>query len=159
MTVIIVTGTPGTGKSYVSGLIQGHIGFERIDVNKLIEENNLCDDYDEQRQCKIIDIDKTVKILMNIIKKGNFVVDSHFIHHIPVNKIDLCIVTKCDIKILKQRLDSRGYSQKKVRENLDAEIFDICLTEAEEQDHNILIIDTTNINDEEIIDKIKEKIK
>ena len=31
----------------------------------------------------------------------------------------------------------------KVRENLDAEIFDICLNEAKENKHKIIVLDTT----------------
>ena len=35
------------------------------------------------------------------------------------------------------------YSKSKIRENLDAEIFDICLNEAKEKGHSTFVIDTT----------------
>ena len=75
--------------------------------------------------------------------KKNLVIDSHMSHCIPSKYIDVCIVTKCNLKVLKKRLEKKGYSKEKVRENLDAEIFDVCLTEAEEAGHKLLIVDTT----------------
>lgn len=165
MAIIIITGTPGTGKTDLAKLIEKELGFRRIDVNKLIEEQNLCEDYDEARQCKIIDSDKLSAALITIIteskkKKEKLVIDSHLAHRLPKKYVDLCIVTKCDLKTLKQRLEARNYSEQKVRENLDAEIFDNCLTEAVEVGHKILIIDTSHIShEEELLEKIKERIK
>ena len=47
------------------------------------------------------------------------------------------------MKILKKRLKKKKYSENKIRENLDAEIFDICLNEAKESRHKVIVIDTT----------------
>ena len=52
-------------------------------------------------------------------------------------------MTKCDLKELERRLKNKKYSKNKVRENLDAEIFDICLNEAKENKHKIIVVDTT----------------
>ena len=72
---------------------------------------------------------KTQEIINNKIKKtkNDIIIDSHLSHYLPRKYVDLCIVTKCDIKVLKNRLKNKKYSKSKVRENLDAEIFDICL--------------------------------
>jgi adenylate kinase len=56
----------------------------------------------------------------------------------------LCIVTKCNLKELEKRLKKRGYNKAKIRENLDCEIFDVCLNEAMKKGHKIKIFDTTN---------------
>ena len=59
------------------------------------------------------------------------------------------MVTKCDIGELNKRLKKRKYSQAKIRENLQAEIFNICYNEAFEGKHKIITIDATkgfNIN-------------
>jgi len=71
----------------------------------------------------------------------------------PAKYINLCILTKCDLKELKKRLEKRKYSKAKIRENLDSEIFDICLNEAIEKSHTILIIDTTGKKANELLDK------
>ena len=50
---------------------------------------------------------------------------------------------------MNKRLQRKGFSKSKIQENLQAEIFDICLNEAKEQKHKVITIDTTkgfNIN-------------
>ena len=68
------------------------------------------------------------------------VIDSHLSHYLPARYVDLCIVTKTDLKKLKKRLEKRGYSAAKVRENMDAEIFDVCLNEAKEEGHKVKVV-------------------
>merc|ERR1712183_1085802 len=64
------------------------------------------------------------------------IVDFHspgFLEEDPENICDrfqLCVVLKCDNKELFQRLHRRGYSQKKVTENVECEIFQIVEGEA-----------------------------
>ena len=70
------------------------------------------------------------------------VIDSHLSHYLPKEYVDTCIITKCNLKLLKKRLEERGYSKNKVRENLDVEIFDTCRLEALEAGHKVKIIET-----------------
>lgn len=70
------------------------------------------------------------------------VIDSHISHLLPKQMVDVCIVMICpDLKKLKRRLQQRGYSPKKVRENLDAEIFQVCLNEAKEGGHRVIVVE------------------
>jgi len=89
-------------------------------------------------------------------KSKKVVIDSHLSHYLPKKYVELCIVTHCDIVVLKKRLEKRKYSQLKIRENLDAEIFQTCLTEAQEQRHTILEVDTTKTFDKK---KLLTKVK
>jgi len=143
--IVCVTGTPATGKTVVAKKIAKQIKANYIDINKIISKHKLIDGYDKKRKSKIIDIKKLNKVLIDLIKKSknNLVIDSHLSHYLNKKYVDLCIVTKCDLKVLQERLKKRGYSKDKIRENLDAEIFDICLNEAKEKGHNILVVDTT----------------
>lgn len=72
------------------------------------------------------------------------VIDSHLAHHLPKKSVNLCIVTTADLKTIQNRLEKRGYSRVKIRENLDAEIFQVCLNEAKEMGHRPIILDSTN---------------
>lgn len=184
MDVLIVTGTPGTGKTTLSVKLAKKLDFHYIDVNKIVRKHKLSERYDWKRKTKVVDVRKLNKALIkeisaikksSITKKNNIklsnikksknnqeiinnkikrikkgiVIDSHLSHYLPKRYVDLCIVTKCDLKELKRRLKKKKYSGAKVRENLDAEIFDICMNEAEENRHKIIVIDTTkglNIN-------------
>lgn len=165
MKTIIVTGVPGTGKTTLSKKLAKKLNFYYLDVNLIIKKYGLSEGYDKKRKTKIIDvkrlsralikemssynkkipnIKKSIKNNMAIrkIKKG-IIIDSHLSHYLPKKYADLCIVAKCDLKVLKKRLENKNYSKEKVRENLDAEIFDICLIEAKENGHQALIVDTT----------------
>ncbi|MFH1316911.1 MAG: adenylate kinase family protein [Candidatus Woesearchaeota archaeon] len=142
--VIIVTGTPGTGKTEIAKKISKAFGFKYVDVNKVVLENQLSEGFDKKRKTKIIDTKKLAKALVDLIKESeeSLVIDSHLSHFVPKKYVDLCVVTKCDLKILENRLKKRKYGKEKVRENLDAEIFDICFNEANEKNHKIILIDT-----------------
>lgn len=142
--IIAVTGTPGTGKTELAKKIAKKLKLKYLDVNKVIEENRLADSYDKKKKCKVVDVKKLNKVLIKLMKDSkDLVIDSHLSHFLPKKYVDLCVVAKCDLKLLKKRLEKRGYSKEKIRENMDAEIFDVCLVEASEGGHRIKVIDTT----------------
>jgi len=157
--IIIVSGTPGTGKTILAKRLAKSMKYIHLDLKKLISKNKLKESYDKKRKCYIIDIKKMNKILIEKIKKSkNMVIDSHLSHYLPKKYVDLCIITKCNLKILEKRLKKRKYNEDKIRENLDCEIFDVCLNEAREAGHKILVIDTTKgIKINKVIKKIKLK--
>lgn len=157
-TIICVTGTPATGKTTLSRMLGKELGMRHLDVSSIIRQNSLSDGYDAKRHCDIIDEKKLKKAISALILKSSrsMIIDSHLSHYIPNKLVDLCIVTKCNISELKKRLEKRGYSKEKVRENLDSEIFDVCLTEALEAKHNVLVTDTDKDAD---IDKIRLRLK
>ncbi len=147
MKVIAITGTPGTGKSLLAKELSLLLRYPIIDVASLVK--GISEGYDRQRQCYIVDTHKLNKALIqriNRLKTQNkgVIIDSHLSHFLPEKHVDLCVVAKCDIKALKKRLTLRGYPRSKIRENLDAEIFDVCLLEAEQLGHNVLVVDTTS---------------
>ncbi len=157
MVVVIITGTPGTGKTELAKALARKKGYKYVDVNDVIDENKLIESYDSNRQTNVVDEDKLTKVLEKLIsKEKDLVIDSHMSHCINSGNVDLCIITKCDLKVLKKRLENRGYSEDKVRENIDAEIFDICLNEAEESGHKLLIVDTTEKSVDELIEMISK---
>lgn len=97
-------------------------------------------------------------IFKKIINKKNngIIIDSHLSHYIPKRYVDLCIITKCELKRLKKRLEKRSYNKNKVRENIECEIFDVCYNEALEKKHNIIVINTTkHINTDNLSKRIK----
>ena len=158
MTIILVTGTPGTGKTTIAKLIASRLNYKYIDVNDIIKQYNICDEYDSRRLCTIVDADKLKTILEKLIKssKENLVIDSHMCHVISPKLVKMCLVTRCDLKTLKKRLETRGYNESKIRENLDAEIFENCLTEAQDNNHNLYIVDTTHLNEKQFIENVKK---
>ena len=83
------------------------------------------------------------KLVRQSKAERGLVIDSHMSHYLPGKYASLCIVTRCSLKKLKKRLELKGYKAEKVRENLDAEIFEVCLQETLEMGHKPLVLDTT----------------
>ena len=138
---MIVTGSVGTGKTTIAKKLAKEFKHKYIDVNKIILEKKLATGYDKKRKCKIVDTKKLNKALIGLINKNrDLVIDSHLSHFLPSKYVDKCYVTKCELKELEKRLKKRKYYKDKIRENLDTEIFDVCLEEAKEKGHNIEII-------------------
>lgn len=141
--LIIVTGTPGTGKTLVAKEISNKYKLKYVNLNSLIMKNKLYDYYDKKLMSYVIDVNKLNKFLIRFVRGKDLVIDSHLSHYLDMKYVDLCIVVKCDISVLKKRLEKRGYTKGKIRENMDAEIFDVCLVEANEFGHNAKVIDTS----------------
>lgn len=155
--IIAVSGTPGTGKTTLSKKIAEKLDYRYLDVARLIKINKIAESFDKKRRCYAVDVKKLNKILIEKIKKySNLVIDSHLSHYLPKKYVDLCIITKCALKELEKRLKKKRYNKSKIRENLDCEIFDVCLNEAKDAGHKVLIVDTTKgININKIIKKLR----
>lgn len=140
--IIIVTGSVSAGKTTIAKKLAKKYKAKYIDVNKLIKENKLYDSYDKKDKSYIVDIKKLNKFLISLIKKSkeSLIIDSHLSHYLPKKYVDLCVVVKCELKKLKKRLAKRVYGKEKIKENLEVEIFDVCLTEAQERGHKIKVI-------------------
>jgi len=160
MKVISITGTPCTGKTTIAKKLSKELNYLHLEINEVIKENGLHNGYDKKRQCYIVDVGNLNKHLIHIIRffeslentknlkldksiKKGIIIDSHLSHYLPKDYVDLCIVMVCDLKTLQKRLKKRKYSQQKISENMDAEIFDVCLNEAKAAGHRVIVISST----------------
>ncbi|MDD5331870.1 MAG: AAA family ATPase [Candidatus Nanoarchaeia archaeon] len=139
---IIVTGSVCSGKTTFAKKLAEDNDFGYVDISKLIKEKKLFDSYDQKRKCLVVDVRKLNKFLIKIIKKSkkSLVLDSHLSHYLHPKYVDICFVTKTDLKVLKKRLEKRKYSKEKIRENLDVDIFDICYNEALSLGHKVIVV-------------------
>ncbi|HLC58402.1 MAG TPA: adenylate kinase family protein [Candidatus Nanoarchaeia archaeon] len=154
--IIIVTGSVGSGKTTISKELAGKLKAKYLDVNNFIKDNKLRGKYIKKLDTYEVDVKKLVKLLIKVIKnsKNSLVIDSHLSHYIPKIYVDYCVVCECDLKVLKKRLKERSYSDVKIKENLDSQIFDVCKIEAIEEGHNLIVIDTTRDNVNKCVKKI-----
>jgi len=157
--LIIISGTPGTGKTTLAIFLQKKLNFQRLDLYKYYPK--ISTDYSKSKQCYNIDCQKFLTLVkktkQQIQQKKGLVIDSHITHHLPKKEVDLCIILTCsNLKILKNRLAKRHYSKQKIQENLEAEIMQICFHEAQDNKHNLLIFDSAkNKNYNQLLVKIK----
>ncbi len=146
MKVIIITGTPGTGKTALARYLAAKLGFAYIDPVRMFKRE-VSEGYDNIRRTSIVDQLKLRRSMAKLVRQSKnvkgLVIDSHMSHFLPGKYVSLCIVTRCSLKILKKRLELKGYNASKVRENIDAEIFEVCLQEALEMGHKPLVLETS----------------
>lgn len=61
---------------------------------------------------------------------GGNVVDTHTVDYFPERWFDLVIVLRASTESVYDRLSARGYHQAKIDENVQSEILQVCLDEA-----------------------------
>jgi len=168
--IIAISGTPGTGKTFIAKKLAkvARGKLEYFDLNKYIKDNKLYDSYDKIAKTYDVDVEllkkyinptlkknmskdnvmntlagKTVKVdvLLKKIKKSKtegIIVDSHLSHYLDS---DYCIIVRTDLKKLYKRLQERKYPKAKIHDNIESEIFEVCLDEARKLKRKIIIVE------------------
>ncbi|XP_014307634.1 adenylate kinase isoenzyme 6 isoform X3 [Myotis lucifugus] len=90
----------------------------------------LYDGYDEEYDCPILDEDRVVDELENQMSEGGVIIDYHGCDFFPERWFHIVFVLKTDNSILYKRLETRGYNEKKLKDNVQCEIFQILYEEA-----------------------------
>ncbi len=164
--VIVISGTPGTGKTVLGKAIvkEGERG-EHLELGEVIKEEGLYLGYDHERDTLIMDGEKFQERIREIIEKdeekeGFLVIDGHVADLIPEDLVDLVVVLKCNPKVLRERLKEKDYFEEKIEENVEAEIMEICLNDALEAfgEEKIMVMDTSIMPVEEIAKRVIEKM-
>uniref|UniRef100_A0A5K4EE48 Adenylate kinase isoenzyme 6 homolog n=1 Tax=Schistosoma mansoni TaxID=6183 RepID=A0A5K4EE48_SCHMA len=124
---ILITGTPGTGKTTISKEVSRRSSLNYISINDVAKEGELYDGYDEANQCHILDEDRIVDELEDAMSSGGQIVDYHSCEFFPERWFDAVFVLRTDNTVLYPRLTSRNYSREKVvldeaRESYNADI-------------------------------------
>ena len=158
--LIGLTGTPGTGKTSVSKFLESKRHWKVIHLNEMIKEEHLYTEIDEERDAVIADMElvrQRLKEMINGRENELIILESHLAHYIA----DIVIVLRLYPAELKLRLEERGYSEEKIRENIEAEALDVILVEAFEWCKNVFEINTTGKSIDETgqhIEKIVDHI-
>ncbi|XP_059050937.1 adenylate kinase isoenzyme 6 [Achroia grisella] len=128
---ILITGTPGVGKSTLSRLLADKTKFTWREVSKLAEEHNCLDEYDPEYQCPFLNEDKLLDVMEGMMTTGGNIVDYHGCEFFPERWFDGVFVIRTNNTVLYDRLTQRGYSGKKLDDNIQCEIFETLLEEAQ----------------------------
>ena len=109
-------------------------GMTQYDVSKIAKAENLCESYDEAMDTHVIDEDKVLDHMEERLgtEEGGVVVDYHSCDLFPERWFDLVVVLTCDNPVLYDRLQARGYSESKIRGNVECEIFQTLVEEAKD---------------------------
>ncbi|MCD6383681.1 MAG: adenylate kinase family protein [Thermoplasmata archaeon] len=140
MKIISLTGTPGTGKSNVSNVLESK-GYPVLHLNEYIREKGLGEGWDEERESVIVDPNVLSQKVVDVLREGA-IVEGHLSHYLSP---EVCVVLRTSPTILYNRLIRRGYNERKARENAEAEALGIITSEAMESCPFVYEVDTTKL--------------
>ena len=142
---ILVTGTPGVGKTSLSRQVSERLNLTYIDVGKVVKDENCYTGVDSDFDALELDEDKLIDYLEDKLQIGGYIIDFHTPEIFPERWFDLVLVLTCDTEVLYDRLTARGYLENKINENMECEIMQVVLLAAQESyDENIVVILTSN---------------
>jgi adenylate kinase len=159
--VILITGTPCTGKTSTAKQLAQNLNAEYINLTDFALTYGLTSSEDKERKTAIIDEEKMRHKLaetISTIDNSNVIVDGHYAAAItPTVFVTNVFVLRRNPKELKTFMQKCGFSDAKLYENLSAEILDSCLIEAiQTQRGKICELDVTGKTVEQIVNEILE---
>lgn len=140
---IIITGTPGVGKTTVAKLLAKKTRLKYFSANSYLRKNE--------------GIKKHVANLKKLLplKKIRGIIEGHLCCEVKLYK--KIFVLRLDPKILEKRLKKRKYSRKKIHDNVLSEILDYCLIVSEKKYDKVIQINCTRKTSEKIVKEILEE--
>ncbi|KAL8427478.1 hypothetical protein ACSSS7_007718 [Eimeria intestinalis] len=129
---LLVTGTPGVGKTTFSQQLAEELDYEYLNVAKLISDESLYSEWDDDLKCSVFDEDRVADRLEELLAPGGLVVDFHSCDFMHESWFPLVFVLRAETHILYDRLAARNYPEAKIQENVQSEIFQVLLDEATE---------------------------
>ena len=158
---VAVTGTPGTGKTTATELVDAEADGDAdavaavVHLNEVIREEGFHEGEDPERGSLVADLDALADWLEG---RDDVLVESHLAHHFDADRV---VVLRCEPEHLERRLRERGESAEKARENAESEALDVVLSEAvtEHGTDSVYEIDTTDRDPEAVAADIEAVIR
>jgi adenylate kinase len=150
---VAVTGTPGTGKSTATALLEDE--YDVIHLNdRITSDDDLWTERDADRDTLVADLDAVREHLGD----WSGVLDSHLAHRFDVDRV---VVLRCRPETVESRLVERGESPETAAENAESEALDVILSEAV-ADHgaeHVYEVDASDRDPEEVADAIRAAVE
>ena len=166
MKIIIISGTPGCGKTSIANELSKLIDARILSLNELAVSDDFSFEYDKERKTYIVDFKIFLPYILKKIKmiKMNpsqfLIIESHFSDIIPNKLIDYVFILRCDPDELGKRLKKKNFDLNKIAENVQSEILGNCVNYLVQKKlkKTIFEIDTTNRNVESVAKTINDII-
>lgn len=168
---ILITGTPGVGKTSLSilladqlnerlasFLIKANKSYQYINVGKLVTEKKLYKDWNNDFDVPEFDDDMVVDELTDYVPQGAYVIDFHTASLFPEDWIDIVVLLRCNNTVLYDRLKERGYNDKKIKENIECEILEVTADDVYENYDKKRVIELSNEKMEDMQNNIDQII-
>ena len=165
---VLITGVPGTGKTTLADRLAARLGGDgvcaRVDVGAIAKNEGFHGEYVEEMDTHELDEDGVLDHLEEVLAEREenglgVACDYHSCELFPKRWFDLVVVLTCveDTKTLYERLESRGYAEKKIRENVECDIFQVVVEEAKEAYDEVWTRNNASLDDlERNVEEIAE---
>ncbi len=154
---ILITGTPGTGKTEIAEILKKKLGYKVIN-----EKDFALKSKSGKKKNKEIEIDakKFEKKINEFLKeKDNLIIEGHVLCEMKI-KVDLVFLLRTKSELLEKRLKKRDYSEVKILDNVFCEKTGYCKEKSLKNYKKVIEIKnekTLNSSIQKIIKKIKGK--
>jgi adenylate kinase len=132
--IIIVTGTPGVGKTVLAKLLAKKTHSEYLKIGDKVRREKLYSRYDHSSQSYIIDerrLHTNLDRYFKIHSRESIVLETHWLgRFMPKKPGMVAVVVRLDPTTLARRLKARSWPRKKTWENVEAELIDLSFYEA-----------------------------
>ncbi|KAK6435769.1 factor activating pos9 [Oleoguttula sp. CCFEE 5521] len=141
---IIITGTPGVGKTTHCEELASKTALHHLSINDVVKKHNIGESSNdpEDPNTKIVDEDRLLDCIENDLEEGGQIIDWHACDLFPPSLIDL----------------ARGYGEKKLQENMDCEIMEVLVQEARDAYDEEMIVELRS-EEVEDVEKNVERIE
>ena len=156
--LIVIGGTPCTGKTSVTSALAESLGLKTIQLGKLSEEKGCIKDFDKPRDTGIVDEDCLVEAIIDVIDARDdcLIIEGHYIDLVPSSEVKIAVILRTHPEILKTRLTERNYSVDKIEENVESEVFGVCQMDAIQAfgEDIVIEIDTSEVSVDDVVSTI-----
>ena len=132
--LILITGTPGVGKSILASKLSKKLDCQQVDISTLVRTKELYTRVDKKRRTLVADERRLTSAVSKIIHENKnrcLVISTHFLGgYLPTRQVKYCFVLRLHPEKLRERLALRRWSPSKIRENVEAELIGVCQFEA-----------------------------
>ncbi|UKK02251.2 adenylate kinase [Theileria orientalis] len=142
---VLVLGTPGSGKTTLCQKVMEklleiadkdpskELNITHLNISDIIREKKLYSEWDNEMDCSVYDEHLLNQELQSFdFEKGGFLVEFHSSEVFEDVDFDKVYVLLTEIDVLRKRLEDRKYSENKIQENIECEIFQTSLFDSYE---------------------------
>ena len=144
--MIVITGTPGTGKTTLADELAELLKLPVIHVNDVVKQKKLYTDVEDGSL--VVDLPALKRELKNFtgIAEGLVLCE--------IKLEGVAIVLRAAPEELEKRLRKKGFHGGKIKENVEAEALDYCAIKARQNYKRVIEIDTTGRTVEDTVERV-----
>lgn len=102
---------------------------------------------------------KLLDYLEPLMSAGGNIVEYHGCEFFPERWFNAVFVVRCNNTILYDRLEKRGYNPTKLRQNIECEIFQLVLNEANESYDEDIVSELSGETEDDFVESINEIVE